>query len=182
MGRMQGFNHAGNVVAAIVAGGLGYFVTTGAVFWVVSALGVLAVWATLCIDPAAIDHDVARGLREDDKAEGGEQPSGLSVLLTCRPLLIFVAAVTLWQLANAAMLSIAGQKLALADTKESTLFMGALIVVAQAVMVPMSILVGHRADRWGRKAIFLALAAIALLALLIFLVLMPETLRPLPKR
>ncbi len=34
--------------------------------------------------------------------------------------------------------------------------MSALIVVAQAVMVPMSLLVGHRADRWGRKAIFLA--------------------------
>ncbi len=37
MGRMQGFNHAGNVVAAVLAGALGYFVTTAAVFWVVSA-------------------------------------------------------------------------------------------------------------------------------------------------
>ncbi len=32
MGRMQGFNHAGNVVAAIVAGALGYLITTAACF------------------------------------------------------------------------------------------------------------------------------------------------------
>ncbi|MGH7056478.1 MAG: hypothetical protein ACREFZ_01170 [Acetobacteraceae bacterium] len=54
------------------------------------------------------------------------------------------------------MLPIVGQKLALHNTGEGTLFMSALIVVAQAVMVPMSLLVGHRADRWRRKAIFLA--------------------------
>ncbi len=54
------------------------------------------------------------------------------------------------------MLPIVGQRLALNNTGEGTIFMAALIVTAQAVMIPMSILVGHRADRWGRKPIFLA--------------------------
>lgn len=156
MGRMQGFNHAGNVVAAMIAGVLGYFVATAAVFWVVSAFGVLAVASALRIDPSRINNDVARGLDSEDHTEAGVKPSGFKTLLTCRPLLIFVCAVTLWQLANAAMLPIVGQKLALHETGEGTIFMSALIVTAQAVMVPMSILVGHRADRWGRKPILLA--------------------------
>jgi len=155
MGRMQGFNHAGNVVAAVLAGTLGYFVTTAAVFWVVSGCGLLAIASAFWIDPRAIDHDIARGLERGETAATGKQPSGFRTLLTSRPLLIFVAAITLWQLANAAMLPIVGQKLALNNTGEGTLFMAALIVTAQAMMVPMSILVGHRADRWGRKAIFL---------------------------
>ncbi len=160
MGRMQGYNHAGNVAAALIAGLLGTLVTTAAVFWVVSAFGLLAIAAATLIDPHAINHQVARGFRsEDDGTHAGaegDRPSGFKTLLTCRPLLIFVCAVTLWQLANAAMLPIVGQKLALNNTGEGTIFMSALIVTAQAVMVPMSILVGHRADRWGRKALFLA--------------------------
>ncbi|MGH7189455.1 MAG: MFS transporter, partial [Acetobacteraceae bacterium] len=156
MGRMQGFNHAGNVVAAIVAGTLGYLITTAAVFWVVSVLGILAIIATFFINPREIDHKVARGFKPGESEAKGDQPSGFRTLLTCRPLLIFVSAITLWQLGNAAMLPIVGQKLALNNTGEGTLFMSALIIVAQAVMVPMSLLVGHRADRWGRKAIFLA--------------------------
>ncbi|MGH7103381.1 MAG: MFS transporter [Acetobacteraceae bacterium] len=156
MGRMQGFNHAGNVVAAIVAGALGYLIVTAAVFWVVSVLGILAIIATSFIDPGAINHQLARGFEVAGDAAQGGQPSGFKTLLTSRPLLIFISAITLWQLGNAAMLPIVGQKLALNNTGEGTLFMSALIVVAQAVMVPMSLLVGHRADRWGRRAIFLA--------------------------
>ena len=34
--------------------------------------------------------------------------------------------------------------------------MAACIIAAQAVMVPMALLVGRRADRWGRKTLFLA--------------------------
>lgn len=159
MGRMQAFNHGGNVAAALVAGVLGYLITTAAVFWVVSLLAVLAIISAWLIDPREIDHDVARGLRAGDDGKNEKmsaQPSGFKTLLECRPLLIFVGAITLWQLANAAMLPIVGQKLALTNTGEGTIFMSALIVTAQAVMVPMSILVGHRADTWGRKVIFIA--------------------------
>ncbi len=155
MGRMQAFNHGGNVVAALIAGVAGYFIKPAAVFWLVSVLGILAISSAMLIDGRQIDHKVARGLR-DGEARKSDQPSGFKTLLTCRALIIFVAAITLWQLANAAMLPIVGQKLALQNTNEGTLFMSALIVVAQAVMLPMSVLVGHRADKWGRKPIFLA--------------------------
>ena len=167
MGRMQGFNHAGNVTAAVLAGALGYWVATAAVFWVVSALGLLVIGATLFIDPRRIDHRVARGFkpgdhrpddhRPDDHSTGNdEQPSGFRTLIRSRPLMIFICSITLWQLANAAMLPIVGQRLAIHNTGEGTIFMAALIVVAQAVMIPMALLVGHRADRWGRKVLFIA--------------------------
>ncbi len=56
------------------------------------------------------------------------------------------------------MLPITGQKLALANAHEGgALFQAALIVVAQLVMIPMAILVGRNADRWGgRKPLFVA--------------------------
>ena len=162
MGRMQGFNHAGNVTAAVLAGALGYWVATAAVFWVVSALGLLVIGATLFIDPRRIDHRIARGFKPDDhrpddhSTDQDEQPSGFRTLIRSRPLMIFICSITLWQLANAAMLPIVGQRLTIHNTGEGTIFMAALIVVAQAVMIPMSLLVGHRADRWGRKVIFIA--------------------------
>jgi MFS family permease len=78
------------------------------------------------------------------------------VLLRCRPLMIFAAAVVLFHLANAAMLPLVGQKLALQDKNLGTTLMSACIVAAQIVMVPMAMLVGARADRWGRKPLFLA--------------------------
>ncbi|MGA9309198.1 MAG: hypothetical protein WBV74_02375 [Pseudonocardiaceae bacterium] len=98
--------------------------------------------------------DLARGLAPLDT--GKDQPSGFTVLLRCRPLLVLAVSVLLFHLANGAMLPIMGQKLALGNLGRGALFQAALIIVAQLVMIPMAILVGRRADRWGRKAIFLA--------------------------
>jgi MFS family permease len=62
----------------------------------------------------------------------------------------------LFHLANAAMLPLVGQKLALQDNRLGMTFIAACIVAAQMVMVPMAMLVGARADQWGRKPLFLA--------------------------
>jgi MFS family permease len=112
------------------------------------------------VHPArTIDHDLARGLH-DAKSDNGvtsgdDQPSGLSVLLTCRPLLIFAGCAIMFHFANAAMLPLVGQKLALQDKNLGTSLMSACIVAAQIVMVPMAMLVGAKADAWGRKPLFL---------------------------
>jgi MFS family permease len=68
--------------------------------------------------------------------------------------------VTLFHLANAAMLPLVGQKLALQDKRLGTSLMSACIIAAQIVMVPMAMLAGARADRWGHKRFFLAALAI----------------------
>jgi MFS family permease len=53
------------------------------------------------------------------------------------------------------MLPLVGQKLALQDKNSGTSLMSACIVAAQIVMVPMAMLVGAKADAWGRKPLFL---------------------------
>jgi MFS family permease len=61
----------------------------------------------------------------------------------------------IFHLANAAMLPLVGQKLTLQDKNQGTALMSACIVAAQAVMVPMAMLVGRKADVWGRKPLSL---------------------------
>jgi MFS family permease len=84
-------------------------------------------------------------------------------LLACRPLLIFAGATVLFHFSNAAMLPLVGQKLALTDRDLGTTLMSVCIIAAQVVMVPVAMLVGRKADAWGRKPIFAA--ALAVLAL-----------------
>jgi MFS family permease len=70
--------------------------------------------------------------------------------------LIFAVCVAVFHLANAAMLPLVGQKLALQDKNLGTSLMSACIVAAQIVMVPIAALVGAKADAWGHKRFFLA--------------------------
>ena len=155
-GRNEAFNHAGNAVAAAIAGLSAYFYGPVTVFWLIAAMALASVAATLSIPRAAIDDNIARGLADgeaDDTAQS-DQPSGYRVLLTCRPLLIFAAATVLFHFANAAMLPLVGQKLALVNRNLGTTLMSVCIVAAQIVMVPVAMLVGRKADVWGRKPIF----------------------------
>jgi MFS family permease len=153
-GRMQAFNHAGNVISAAAVGIAGYLVSIRASFWLASVLGLFVIAAALTINRRLIDHDLARGFAPQDTGTG--TPSGFAVLLRRRPLLVLAVSILLFDLANDAMLPIIGQKLAVRHADQGMLFQTALIIVSQLVMVLMAILVAHRADRWGRKAIFLA--------------------------
>ncbi|HLH93023.1 MAG TPA: MFS transporter [Xanthobacteraceae bacterium] len=162
-GRNQSFNHIGNAVTAAAAGIAAWRWGPAVVFYLLATMAVLTLASVLAIPPRAIDHDLARGLHDRTDAgphEDDDAPSGLAVLLTCRPLLIFAMCVLLFHLANAAMLPLVGQKLALADKNLGTSLMSACIVAAQVVMVPMALLVGAKADAWGRKPLFLAGLAI----------------------
>ena len=154
IGRNEAFNHGGNAASAIAAGLAGYLIAPVAVLWMVAALALASIIATFRIDAGAIDHTVARGADDGDAA--AHRPEGLAPLFENRNLLVFTAAITLFHFANAAMLPLLGEHLAQGHAAEGSLFMAACIITAQIVMVPMAILVGRRADRWGRKPIFLA--------------------------
>jgi len=156
-GRNEAFNHAGNAVAAAIAGATAYSFGPIVVFWLLAAMAVASIFATLAIPGGAIDHHAARGLDDTAEPDGPhrDKPSGFQVLLTCRPLLIFAVATVAFHFSNAAMLPLVGQKLALEDKNLGTSLMSACIVAAQIVMVPMAMLVGARADAWGHKRFFL---------------------------
>jgi MFS family permease len=157
MGRNSAFDHAGNVAIAVVAAAIGYAFSQRAVFLLVPVFAMLAGIAVLSIPAKAIDYNRARDLDgENDSAVTSTGPAGYGVLLKSRPLVIFGLCVMLFHLANAPLLPLVGQKLAAAYPKEATAMMSACIVAAQAVMLPIALLVGRTADTWGRKPLFLA--------------------------
>jgi hypothetical protein len=139
-----------------VAGLAGYLIAPGAALWLVALLAAMSACAALSIYADEIDHSLARGL---DKNDGGDEhqrrPSGLRVIFECKPLLAFAAAITLFHFANAAMLPLVGERLSKGHKDSGSLFIAACIITAQAVMVPMAIMVGIKSDTWGRKPLFL---------------------------
>ena len=154
-GRNETFNHAGNAVAALLAGGLAYLFGPVVVFYLMAFMAVASVIAVSCVPAKAIDHEVARGF-DPAHHRDHEQPSGLKVLLANRPLLLFGICCALFHLANAAMLPLVSQKLSQINLQMATPLTSACIVAAQLVMVPIAWLVGLKADIWGRKPLLLA--------------------------
>lgn len=153
MGRNETFNHAGNAVAALLAGGLAYIGGPVVVFYLMAALTLASVAAVLMIPSTAIDHAQARGSPATPERQPG--PSSFGMLLRDRTLLL-AASCALFHLANAAMLPLVGQKLSHTSPALATTLTAACIVAAQLVMVPAAMLVGTRADVWGRKPLLLA--------------------------
>ena len=193
-GRNEAWNHGGNVLAAVLAGLIGYYWRYEGIFYLVAAMCLLGSWAALRINPQDIDNDLARGQGADKpeadevgttkdaltaKGPGSataapqapaetnqpagkdaEQTAGFRQVLGNPRILRFAIAVVLFHFANAAMLPLVGQKLALSNQKASALFMSACIVVAQLVMIPVAAWVSRRAPDAGRKPVFLLAFAV----------------------
>jgi hypothetical protein len=139
-------------VETILAGGLWPTFADANQVDSVPVFATLAGIAVLSIPAEAIDFDRARDL---DREADGSGAASYGILFKSRPLVIFGLCVMLFHLANASLLPLVGQKLAAAYPKEATAMMSACIVAAQAVMLPIAILVGRTADSWGRKPLFL---------------------------
>jgi MFS family permease len=139
-----------------LAGAVGYAFSQRAVFLLVPLFAVLSAIAVLSIPAEAIDYDRARDLEtEPGAATRPTTAAGYGVLFKSRPLVIFGLCAMLFHFANAPLLPLVGQKLAAAYPKEATAMMSACIIAAQAVMLPIALLVGRKADVWGRKPLFL---------------------------
>ncbi len=146
-GRNQAFNHAGNVAGAALSGLLGWAFGFPAVFALAALFGVLSIASVLMIAPSAIDHDAARGLNETDGEQG--TASGFRVLLECRPLLLLAGALLIFHLGNAAMLPLYGLAVVAQHQSDPTAFVAITIVVAQTVMIVVSLVAMRMADSRG---------------------------------
>lgn len=161
MGRNESFNHAGNVIAAVLAGSLGYFLGREWIFYLVAAMAVASAVSSLGIREQDIDNELARGaVGNQPEAESTPKVSGFLMLLRDRRLLIFSVSVVLFHFANAAMLPLVGQYLTVGKTTGASLYMSACIIVAQLVMIPVASLSGRFAGTWGYKNIFLIAFAV----------------------
>ncbi|GFE67729.1 MFS transporter [Chroococcus sp. FPU101] len=158
MGRNESFNHTGNVLAAALAGLFGHFIGREWIFYLVAAMAVGSAIASLRIREQDIDHELARGAVVAEKSEAFKttpHQSGFLMLWRDRRLLIFSISVILFHFANAAMLPLVGQYLAVGKATGASLYMSACIIVAQLVMIPVASLSGRLAGSWGHKTIFL---------------------------
>jgi Na+/melibiose symporter-like transporter len=167
MGRNAAFERAGNVAIALSIGAIGWLFPDRAVFLLVPALAIVSAAALFSIQREAIDARRARGGGDAPEPEPGAVPAGWRVLLGSRPLLIFAACVMLFHFANAPLLTLVAQEVGRQHPDWSSVIVSVCIVGAQAVMVPMALLVGRRADAWGRKPLLLiGFAALPLRAVL----------------
>ena len=166
LARNAACDRAGNIFAAAVAGLAGWALSLEAVFYLIPLFAVLSAAAVLSVPAAAIDHERARGL---DGAQAEDRPHAESwrAMLRHRPLLVLAAAMALFHFANAPILLLLGLELERQHPATVTLFMSAAVVTAQLVSIPVALLVGARADQWGRKPLLLfGFSALPLRALL----------------
>ena len=151
-GRNQTFNSAGNVIAALSMGALGYFVSNRSIFFFVAAFTVPTILVLLLIRPGEIDYELARGANDGEK--GGEAES-VRLLFKDHPLAIFFGCAVMFHFANAAMLPLLGEMLAEGRGRSSMLFMSACVVTTQFVITLIASWSGREAGAWGRKPVLL---------------------------
>ena len=154
-GRNEALFHLGDGFISLVILVTAPFFGNAILFWTMGFTAMASVAAAAAVPARAIDHEVARGLLPGDAGRGA-RPSAWSVLLGSRPLIAFAACGALFHLANASMLGLVSQKLALANVGQGIALTAASAIAAQSVMVPVAALAGARADAWGRKPLFLA--------------------------
>ncbi len=114
--RNEFWNHTGNVASLFaVYVIISLFGLTGMIWLMVAtAFGALA--AIAMIDPARIDHKVARGLEpKTDAAEAGDttSPSGFDVLLKSRGLILLALILLIFHFGNAPMSRLIAQQFAI---------------------------------------------------------------------
>ncbi len=150
-GRNQTFNSAGNVVAAVAMGFIGYFLSNRGIFFFVVAFTIPTLWALSRIRSSEIDYEVARG------SDDGAPAANLShiALLKDRPLLIFLVCAVLFHFANAAMLPLLGEMLSKGHGRTSMMFMSTCVVTTQMVVALLASWSSIKAQQWGRKPLLL---------------------------
>ena len=154
VGRNESFNHAGNVVFALLAGAVGTWIGQAWIFYTSAIVAIGTMFAASAIRSEDIDNEAARAADQE-----GEKGAGRVVkfreLMRNECLWIFTASVVLFHFANAAMLPLVGELLSKGKDGESSIFMSACIIAAQCIMIPVAFLTGRLADTWGRKPLFL---------------------------
>ena len=149
MGRNAAWARAGNLVVAVTSGIAAWLFSPRAVFIQVPIIAALTVIAVLSIPYAAVDQRRARGL--ETGAGGSERSATWLSLFRSRPLLVFGACSFLYELAEAPLLTLVAQKLAVEYQDWRVTITSACLVLSQAGLLVAAMLVGRRADKWGYR-------------------------------
>jgi MFS family permease len=153
LGRNVRFLSFGNAIAAGVAGGIAYYFSNQAIFFLMAALGVPTLIALAQISSSEIDPELARG--GIPKSGVDTWFNAISGLAHNRVLLSFAATIMLFQLANAAMLPILAGILTKRAPETAALVLAICILVPQFVVVAIAPWIGVKAQSWGRRPLLL---------------------------
>ncbi|MBV8915751.1 MAG: MFS transporter [Acetobacteraceae bacterium] len=165
-GRNESLFHLGNALINV-----GILLTapifgSPVLFWAMAGTGLGSALAAMAVPGRAIDHRIACGLLPGLAPRPSLRES-VRALATSRALLVFAASGALFNLANASILGILAQRLAIGNPGQGVALTALSAIVAQSVMVPAAATAALRADRWGRKPLLmLAFAALVVRATL----------------
>jgi predicted MFS family arabinose efflux permease len=165
LGRNAAWSRAGNIAAAILSGLVAWLFSARAVFLQVPLIAAAAAAVAMTIPYSKVDLRRARGLTGADAEK--DRPVGAMTLLGSRALMTFAACSFLYELADAPLLTLVGQKLGSDRPGDGILFTSALIIASQFGMLVSSVFVGRRADTVGyRRLIMLSFAMLPIQAVL----------------
>ncbi len=155
MGKNEAFNHGGNFITALIAGGIAWYWGIGGIFILMTCTMLLTLIALTGIRNSDIDDNAARGLESGASA----QVPDFSVLAKNKPLLITGLTLLLFHLANAALLPMLSMRVAAAPGAVNPgLYAAATVIISQMVMIPVAIWTAGRIDKVGYwRLIMLAL-------------------------
>lgn len=152
-GRNYRFAAAGHALTAALMGAAGAYIAKGAIFTSAAILCVPALFALARIRGEEIDYARAR-----NGPAGKRQSAGIARILDLaknRKLVLFAAATLLFQLADASMLPLIGEKVATEMRASAAIWMSVLIIVPQVVVAILAPWVGFHAEKRGRRPLLL---------------------------
>jgi MFS family permease len=150
LGRNARFASIGNGVGAALMGGVGYYLSERAVFFMAAAIALPALVALRPLVKTQLPETEV----DADDAEGGARWPKLRIFAD-RRLLVLAACATLFTLSDSAMLPLAGSALTKQVGSSATLLIAASIVLPQIVVALASPYTGRVAGTLGRRPVLL---------------------------
>ena len=150
-GRNFRYAAGGNALTAAIMGIVGAYFSESAIFLAAAGLCIPALIALAFIRPNEIDYRKARNAAKARDAHNAR----FRDLARNHPLLLFTAALVLFQLADASILPMIGENLAESTKEEGSLWMSGLIMTPQIVVAIFAPWVGYHSEHKGRKPLLL---------------------------
>jgi MFS family permease len=151
-GRNYRYAAGGHAATAALMGLVGAYFAMGSIFVAAAALCIPALIALAFIRPDEIDYARARNAAKGEHAHKAER---IVDLAKNHRLVLFTAALVLFQLADASMLPLIGENLAATIPTESSLWVSGLIIIPQIVVALFAPWVGYHSEKRGRKPLLL---------------------------
>lgn len=152
-GRNYRYSAGGHALTAALMGAAGAYISKGSIFIFAALLCIPALIALGFIRSGEIDYARARNAVKSKQHE--QNVARVLDLAKNRKLVLFTAAIVLFQLADASILPLIGENLATTIHDDAAIWMSGLIVVPQVVVAILAPWVGFHSEKRGRRPLLL---------------------------